>query len=133
MRKRIPYFFGFLALLAAEIYIGACVRDDFVRPYVGDVLVTALLGCLVRTVWPDRWKLLPVWVFLFALAVECSQLLNLPRLLGLEGTVLAVMMGSSFSRADILCYALGCILFWLFDRLCGNSTRQKQDFSRQNR
>lgn len=94
--------FVYLVYLVSQLayFIGACVRDAFVRPYVGDVLVTALLGCMIRTVWPDRWKLL-----------------------GLEGTVLAVMMGSSFSRADILCYALGCILFWLFDRLCGNSTR----------
>lgn len=123
MKKRLPYLTGFLVLLAAEIYIGACVRDAFVRPYVGDVLVTALLGCMIRAVWPEKWRLLPVLIFLFSVAVEFSQLLNLPKLLGLEGTVIAVIMGSSFSWLDILCYAAGCGIFWLFDRMCGKTTR----------
>ena len=87
------------------------------RPYLGDVLVTALLCCLARALWPEGLGLLPVWVFLFSVLVEFSQLWDLPRLLGLEGTVVAVILGSSFDWRDIGCYAAGCVLFFLAERL----------------
>ena len=38
--------------------------------------------------------------------VECVQCLDL----GLQGTA-AIIVGSTFDWADILCYALGCSLF----------------------
>ena len=116
MKKRLPYLIGFLALLGCEILIGAFVRDAFVRPYLGDVLVTALLCCLVRTLWPEGSKALPVWVFAFSAAVEFSQLWDLPRLLSLEGTLWQVLMGSSFDWRDLLCYAAGCGIFALTER-----------------
>ena len=111
MRKRVVYLVAFLFLLAAEILIGLFVRDSFIRPYVGDVLVTVLLCVLVRAIVPEGVKLLPVWVFLFAAAVEFVQLLGLPKLLGLENTVLGVIMGSTFDWKDILCYGTGCVIF----------------------
>ena len=113
MKKRWVYFLWFLGLLAVECLIGAFVRDAFIRPYVGDLLVTVLLCCLVRVFFPEGSRLLPVWVFAFAAAVECSQLLNLPKLLGLEGTALAIALGATFDWKDLLCYLAGCGLFCL--------------------
>ena len=113
MKKRWFYLGWFLGLLVIECLIGAFVRDAFIRPYVGDMLVTVLLCCLVRVFFPECSRLLPVWVFGFAAAVECSQLLNLPKLLGLEGTALAVALGATFDWKDLLCYAVGCGLFAL--------------------
>ena len=111
MKKRMVYLAAFLILLAVEICIGLFVHDAFIRPYVGDVLVTVLLCVLVRTLWPEGMKLLPVWVFLFAVAVEFAQLLGLAKLLGLEGTVVGVIMGATFDWKDILCYGIGCGIF----------------------
>lgn len=113
MRKRGIYLRWFLGLLTVECLIGAFVRDAFIRPYVGDLLVTVLLCCLVRVFFPEGSRLLPVWVFAFAAAVECSQLLNLPKLLGLEGTALAIALGATFDWKDLLCYLAGCGLFCL--------------------
>ena len=117
MKKRWVYLGWFLGLLAVEYLIGAFARDDFVRPYVGDLLVTVLLCCLVRVFFPEGSRLLPVWVFLFAAGVECSQLLELPKRLGLEGTVLAVALGATFDWKDLLCYLAGCGLFALAERV----------------
>jgi hypothetical protein len=64
IRKR--YFLWALVLLAAECLIGAFVRDAFIRPYVGDMLITVLLCCLMRVLLPNGSRLLPVWVFLFS-------------------------------------------------------------------
>ncbi len=107
--QRFPYLIAALVILGLEIYIGGWVRDAFIRPYGGDILVAALLCCLWRCVSP---KGNPFGIFLFCVAVELSQLLNLPTLLGIEGTVLAIILGSSFAWLDILCYAAGCAAFY---------------------
>lgn len=109
MKKRMPYLLATGVLLAVEICIGLFVHDRIIRPYVGDLLVTVLLCCLCRAVFPEFAPAVPV--FLFAVAVEGSQWLGLVNLLGLQGTVFAVILGTSFSWIDILCYGLGCLLF----------------------
>ena len=62
MKKRIPYLVAFVLLLGIEVLIGLYVRDAFVRPYVGDVLVAVLLCCLARCFLPDKPQLLGLWV-----------------------------------------------------------------------
>lgn len=126
MKKRLPYIFAFLALLLVEIYIGLFVRDRFIRPYFGDVLVTALLCCLFRAVYPKGVRLLPVYVFLFSVVVEITQYFDLVKLLGWEhNTFLSVIMGRSFSWKDILCYAAGCAAFWAVEIAVTALTRRR--------
>ena len=115
--RRITYGILFLILLAIEICIALFVRDPFVRPYVGDLLVTVLICCLCRIVIPSGVKLLPVYVFLFASAVELMQAADVVALLGLEeNRLVSTLLGRTFSFADLVCYALGCILFFMMDR-----------------
>lgn len=98
-----------LCLLAVEICIALFVHDNFIRPYVGDILVTVLLCCLCRALFPRFAPALPV--FLLAAAVEGLQWLGLAERLGLQGTALGIILGSTFDWKDILCYGLGCLLF----------------------
>ena len=110
--RRITYGILFLILLAIEICIALFVRDRFVRPYVGDLLVTVLICCLCRIVIPSGAKLLPVYVFLFASAVELMQAADVVALLGLEeNRLVSTLLGRTFSFADLVCYALGCVVF----------------------
>lgn len=108
MKKQSVYLVLFVLLVAVEVFIGAFVRDDFLRPYVGDMLVTALLCCLVRVLRPEGLYWLPAGVFAFTVAVECAQLIEIPAL---EGTILGIIMGSTFDWKDLCCYAIGCLLF----------------------
>ena len=111
--KRIVYGVLFGALLLAEIGIALYVRDAFVRPYVGDMLVTLLIGCAVRVVLPTGVRGLPLYVFAFAAAVEGLQYVDIVRLLGLEhSTLLSTLIGRSFSWGDVACYAVGCLALW---------------------
>ncbi len=113
-KERAVYLVAALVILAIEIFIGICVRDDFVRPYVGDALVVILIYCLIRVIKPTGMKLLPLYVFIFALAVELLQLANIVDLLGIpRGSVIAIIIGTSFSFVDIICYAVGCIIVYL--------------------
>ena len=116
MKKRMMYFGAFCALLLIECLIGIFVRDNFIRPYVGDILVTVLLCCLGRVFFPSACWLCPA-VLAFSWCVELIQLLELPRLLGIENTLLAIVLGSTFDWRDLLCYTAGCCLFALTERL----------------
>ena len=110
-KKRLIYAGLFCILLATEITIALFVRDDFIRPYVGDMLVTWLICSLVRIFIPDRVRLMPLYVFLFAATVEILQYFDVVALLGLESSkLLSTLIGRTFSVADILCYAVGCII-----------------------
>ena len=90
-------------------------------------MVTALICCFVRIFFPSRIRLLPVWVFLFAAAVEIAQYFDFVSLLGLgEIAFFRILMGTAFSFIDIVCYAAGCILFFIFEkavRHCGKKTK----------
>ena len=109
MRKRLGYLLAFFAVFGIEICIALFVRDNFVRPYVGDILVTVLLCCLAKAAFPEFRPAGPV--FLFAAAVEGAQWLGLTEKLGLQGTAIGIILGSTFDWKDLFCYSLGCALF----------------------
>ena len=103
-------FFIALALLAIEVCIALFVRDRFVRPYVGDVLVVMLLFFAVRAVWQVRPVPLAIGVLVFAIAVEITQALDLIGLLGWsENTLTKLVLGNTFQWGDLVCYLIGSV------------------------
>ena len=112
MKKRLLYLALALLLLLVEIGVALWARG-FVRFYVGDVLAAALLCCLLRSILPKLHPALPVlalsilveaWPVLgYFIAGEGMQKLN--------GTVLGLILGGTYDPVDLLCYALGCLLF----------------------
>lgn len=111
-KKCLVYAALFLGLLATDICIALFVHDAFVRPYIGDVLVTVLICVFVRIFVPEEIKLLPLYVLVFAVAVEIGQYFNMVEILGLENSrFFSVLLGTTFSVYDLLCYGLGCALF----------------------
>ena len=116
--KRSIYLLIFCGLLATEIVIALFVNDAFIRPYVGDMLVTLLLCCLCRVIVPNKVQLLPLYVFIFAACVEVSQYFDLVALLGLaDNRILSIALGRTFSWLDIVCYAVGCVAAFLLDQV----------------
>lgn len=110
-KQRVMYLIATTLLFTTEILIALFVHDAFIRPYLGDVLVVILVYTFIRIFIPEKCKLLPLWVFLFAAAVEGLQALHLVVRLGLEDSVFfRTVLGSYFDWKDILCYAIGCIL-----------------------
>lgn len=119
MKKlRLIYAVIFAILLFAEILIALFVHDKFVRPYIGDVLVTILLCCLCRTIFPKGASALPVWVFVFAALVEVAQYFEIVRLMGWEDNAfLSTVAGTTFSAVDLICYGVGCFLFRIAEKV----------------
>ena len=124
-KTRILYAILFSILLLTEVCIALYVHDGFVRPYLGDVLVTLLVGCGVRVLIPTRVRLLPLYVMLFATGVECLQYIDIVRLLGWENSAfLSTIIGRSFAVWDLVCYAIGCLLLWGVDTVTSHCYTQ---------
>lgn len=108
---------SFLLIFCIEVLIALYVRDSFVRPYVGDVLVVVLVYSFVRIFLPTGIPRLPFYVFLFACFVEVMQYLQLVETLEITNRAVRIILGSTFDWKDIACYAVGCILIVLFERI----------------
>ena len=123
--KRLIYATIFCVLMIMEICIALFVQDAFVRPYVGDMLVTLLLCCMARVVFPEKTRLLPLFVFLVATCVEVGQYFDLVALLGFEDNrFISIALGSTFSLLDIVCYAAGCVAAFGLDRIMDDQKKE---------
>jgi len=117
-KLRITYAVAFIIILAVEVFIALFVHDHFIRPYGGDILVTVLICCFVRIFFPTGMRSLPLWVFIFAASVEIAQYFDFVSLLGLgDIAFFRILLGSTFSWADLLCYAAGCVIFFLSEHI----------------
>ena len=117
-KQRIKYLIAFIILLCIEILIAIYVHDTFIRPYVGDLLVVVVLYCIVKVIIPDKYRLIPFWIFVFAAFIECLQYLKWVERLGIENNaLLRILMGATFDWKDIVCYGIGCILLGIYEWL----------------
>lgn len=111
MKINMKYGIAFIILFIVEAFIALFVRDTIIRPFVGDVLVVILVYAFIRIFVAKPIKLLPIYVFLFAAAVEAMQYFNIVQLLNLQDNALArVVLGTTFDVKDILCYLVGAII-----------------------
>lgn len=126
MKKRILYIMTTIILLAVEVLIALYVHDDFVRPYIGDILVVIVVYAFVRIFIPEKVKLLPLYVFIFAVGVEILQWFHIVNILGLTGNrFFSVLIGGAFDVKDIFCYGAGCILLGGYEYLTRRKTFAK--------
>ena len=122
-KLRIIYLIIFTVLFLTEIFIALIVHDNFIRSYIGDVLVTILICSLLRIFVPQKVSALPIYVFVFALFVELCQYFDVVKLLGMENSALiSTLVGRTFSVIDLVCYAVGCIVFWLVENAINKIT-----------
>ncbi|PIQ23728.1 DUF2809 domain-containing protein [bacterium (Candidatus Blackallbacteria) CG17_big_fil_post_rev_8_21_14_2_50_48_46] len=113
------YFLSFGAILWIEFLIAVFVHDDFVRPFLGDMLVVFLMYCFFQSFLSVKYQNILWGVWGFACGVEFLQALNLVGLLRLEKFFwVRVLIGTTFDWLDILSYTLGAVLIlWLESKL----------------
>ncbi len=118
MKKRLPYLIVFLVLLGIEILIALFINDNFIRPYLGDVIVVWTVYFFIQIFTSGRFKsATAVGTFLFAVLVELLQMINIVKLLGLSDIpFFRTLIGTHFDIKDIICYAVGTavLLFFIF-------------------
>lgn len=117
-KSRITYLIIFLLLLLTEVLIALFVHDSFIRPYLGDVLVVAVICAFLRVFIPDKVKLLPVFTSAFAVFVEILQYFDFVSLLGLgENRFFSILLGRTFDIKDIICYIVGGAIFFAAEQI----------------
>ncbi|MDX9956227.1 MAG: DUF2809 domain-containing protein [Anaerolineae bacterium] len=118
-RIKLPYLLFAIGIFIVEVLIATVFSGiPFIRAFLGDYLVVILLYCLIRAFWNIAPSTLSVAIFLFACAVEIAQALHLADILGLPaGSLLSILIGTSFSWIDILMYGLGCLTAFLVDTI----------------
>ncbi len=117
MKIRLGYLWIAILLLVVEIAIGLWINDGFIRPYLGDFLVTILIYAIVMTTGIWNWRI-SLWItMIFCYTVEIAQCFKVVSLLGLEDYKLArVIIGTHFSWMDLLCYTLAGILIYIIEK-----------------
>ena len=116
--KRVFYLIVFILFMVVETLIALYVHDDFIIPYIGDIIVVMVLYSFVRIFIPEKYRLLPLYIFIFSVAVEVMQYLKIINILGLQNNSFArVIIGSVFDLKDIACYGIGCLILALYEIL----------------
>ncbi|MGD1448006.1 DUF2809 domain-containing protein [Vibrio harveyi] len=106
-----------LVCFIALVIIALFVRDSFIRPTFGDVLVVVWLYYSLASLFsmPVNW--LVSLVVLIAFAVELGQLLQVAVWFGIEpSSPLAVILGATFDWKDLLAYCIGGLLCWWIEK-----------------
>lgn len=118
MKLDISYLIAATLLLLIEVLIALFMHDALIRPYGGDFLVVLLLYCLVKGFADTPVTKTAISVLLFSYLVELSQYFHFAALIGLQHSRIALLiLGSSFSFTDILCYTFGIALIIVIEKI----------------
>ena len=120
----LKYFLISIFIFLIEVLIATKLKDIFfVRAYLGDVIVVILLYTMVKSFFRVNNQKLIGGILIFSCMVEFAQYFNIAEKLGFrQGSLMYIVIGNSFSWIDILCYALGCLLIYLFVKMTENKT-----------
>lgn len=117
-KVRIIYALCSVLLFAVEIIIATYFKRGFIRHWLGDFLVVALLYCSVQAIWPGKILKRIALVAVIAIVIESLQAVNILELLGLrEHLALRLLFGTTFSWGDMLAYFLGLLTVLAVERL----------------
>lgn len=113
----IRYFTFAVILFIIEVLIALYINDQFVRPYIGDVLVVILIYCFVKAFFNLPVLKTTIGVLLFSYLIETLQYFQFVKRIGLEHSRLAnVVIGNYFAWEDILAYTIGAVIILLAER-----------------
>lgn len=114
--SRSTYLIAAVVLFGVEVAIALFVRDDFVRPYIGDVLAVALVYTALRALTPLSLRSALGITLAIAALIEVAQAAKLLSALGLgENRLARIVFGGSFDWLDLLAYAAGGIMIVLVE------------------
>jgi hypothetical protein len=98
-------------LFGLLVFIAVFVKDRYIRPFGGDLLVVIFLYYLLKGVTNLSVKTAALSVLIFSFFIETMQYFQLVKLLGLEHNKLAcIVIGTTFQWSDYLAYLLGILV-----------------------
>jgi hypothetical protein len=112
------YFNIAVVIFVIEVLIALYVKDKFIRPYVGDVLVVIMIYCFVRAYVDASAIKVSAFVLAFAVTLEILQYFRLIDLVGLRHNKLArIVIGTKFEWLDLVAYVMGIGIVIVVERI----------------
>jgi hypothetical protein len=112
------YFNIALVIFVIEVLIALYVKDKFIRPYVGDVLVVIMIYCFIRAYVDASAIKVSAFVLTFAVTLEILQYFQLIDLIGLRHNKLArIVIGTKFEWLDLVAYVVGIGIVIVVERI----------------
>jgi hypothetical protein len=112
-----------IAILAFEIFIAIYAKGGFIRYYLGDVLVAAMLYAFGRAAFRLPPKALALVIFTLSLVIETAQYFKVLEILGVQNSILRIIFGGTFDWTDFICYAIGCALAYASESIIYDKVR----------
>ena len=120
LRFSVKYFLFTVLLFVTEVLIATVFKNlDFLRAYIGDVLVVLLMYTFILTFFEIRNRnILIVALLAFSVTVEILQYFKIAEILNLKpGSWQHIVVGTSFSWWDIVCYLAGGALIFVLEKI----------------
>ena len=106
-----------IIIFIIEVLIALYIHDQIIRPFVGDILVVIFIYYFIKAFLRIQPIYIAIFTLLFSFFVEILQYFNFVELIGLGHNKAArIIIGTSFSWIDLLCYFIGFILLFIFDK-----------------
>jgi hypothetical protein len=114
-----PRYFNIAVIIfVIEVLIALYVKDKFIRPYVGDVLVVIMIYCFIRAYVDASAIKVSAFVLTFAVTLEILQYFQLIDLIGLRHNKLArIVIGTRFEWLDLVAYVVGIGIVIVVERM----------------
>lgn len=121
----LKYLLLTIFIFLVEVLIATVLKNQFfIRAYLGDVIVVMLLYTFVKIFLIVNNTKLILGIFAFSCMIEFAQFFNIAEKLGFQpGSLMYIVIGNSFSWIDIACYAVGCLLLYLFVKIKFNEKK----------
>ncbi|MBC2857085.1 DUF2809 domain-containing protein [Cetobacterium sp. 2A] len=116
-------FIVFLVIFMVELYIGLYVKDQYIRPYLGDILIIPLIYTFLNIFFKNNYRELILKIVIFAVCVELFQYFKMLNFLRITNKILQIVIGTTYDLNDIFCYVIGGFLTYLVIIII--KTRQK--------
>lgn len=105
------YLYLTIILFSAELFIALFVNDQFIRPFVGDVLVVILIYCFLRIFLNSAYRKIALGVLIFAFVIETLQYFDFVKMIGFENNrIISTALGRTFAWADFAAYFVGFLV-----------------------
>ena len=117
LKFQLKYFILAIILFIIEVLIALFAHDNFIRPFVGDVLVVILIYCFIKSFLNSPVVITAIAVLICAYLIEVLQHFKIVEILGLQNSNLArIVIGTSFEWTDLLAYTLGIGMVIFLDK-----------------
>ena len=106
-----------IIIFLIEVIIALYIKDKIIRPFVGDILVVIFIYYFIKAFINTKTINIAIFTLFFSFIVEILQYFNFVEMIGLGHNKAArIIIGTSFSWIDLLCYFIGFVLLFFIDK-----------------